>query len=419
MTEYRKKVEETVDYVNSLRNVESSNDLNKKVKKVAVILCGSRNGSSLMKAIVSKSKDLAYLAGEEEPYLILSKNGFPYNSDSDAIKTIDNKQHLLDCIFDELGVNTNDLSLEEMYHDWYNRLLLQLPLLSEERLSKVEELWNDVFSTYVNSLEKDDKFEWNHPNQIFLKKLFKGEQSFGYYDVIPENTPYIFGNVDRVKIEEPPYVIPGLKKRVTEEQLENVTLFFKTPQDCYRIGMFEELFPNAEIKYIHLSRGFAQTVNGLMDGWLSETGFFAHNMEAVGERLNIDGYTDKVEGGDRWWNFDLPPNWKDYKNSSLEEVCLNQWHSAHQSILDSGVDALRIKFEDFLDNSQETLDIITEYLGIDKIKVNKLPVIMATESPSCFRWKKRENVILELAKEPKVKELMERLGYSMDPDAWI
>lgn len=419
MTEYRKKVEETVDYVNSLRNVESSNDLNKKVKKVAVILCGSRNGSSLMKAIVSKSKDLAYLAGEEEPYLILSKNGFPYNSDSDSISTIDNKQHLLDCIFDEIGVNNNDLSLEEMYHDWYNRLLLQLPLLSEERLSKVEELWNDVFSTYVNNLEKDDKFEWNHPNQIFLKKLFKGEQSFGYYDVIPENTPYIFGNVDRVKIEEPPYVIPGLKRRVTEEQLEDVTLFFKTPQDCYRIGMFEELFPNAEIKYIHLSRGFAQTVNGLMDGWLSETGFFAHNMEAIGERLNIDGYTDKIEGGDRWWNFDLPPNWKDYKNSSLEEVCLNQWHSAHQSILDSGVDALRIKFEDFLDNSQETLDIITEYLGIDKIKVNKLPVIMATNAPSDYRWKKREDVINRLALKPKVKKLMAELGYSMDSETWI
>ena len=46
-----------------------------------------------------------------------------------------------------------------------------------------------------------------------------------------------------------------------------------------------------------------------MDGWLSETGFYAHNMDIVDERLNIEGYTSVVKGGDRWWNFDLPNNW--------------------------------------------------------------------------------------------------------------
>lgn len=416
-TGYRIKVENAIDQVNTLRKISDSGTLNEKVKKVAVILCGSRNGSSLLKAVVSGSQDLAYLAGEEEPYFILSKNGFPYNSNSDAIKQIDNKQHLLNCIFDELGINDIEPSLSQMKNDWHNRLLLQCPLLAQEELNDAPDLFSDTLWDYFHKNKM--KINWKEVNQIFLKKLYKGKQAFGYYDVVKENTPYISDDTYQMKIEEPPYVIPGFKSRLTEDDLETKTLFFKTPQDCYRIGMFEELFPNAEIKYVHLSRGFAQTVNGLMDGWLSETGFFAHNMDIVGERLNISGYSDKVNGGDRWWNFDLPENWMDYKNSSLEEVCLNQWHSAHRAILDSGVDTLRIKFEDFLEGGQETLDTLTDYLGISPIKAKKLPIIMATETPSDYRWYKRKEMIMKLADKPKVKKLMTELGYSMDPITWI
>ena len=121
MTNYRNYIERHIDEINMKRCVADSGNLNEKVKKVAVILCGSRNGSSLLKTVVSKSKDLAYLAGEEEPYFILSRNGFPYNSDSDAIKTIDNKQHLLNCIFDELGVNPNDYkpTIKQIKKDWW------------------------------------------------------------------------------------------------------------------------------------------------------------------------------------------------------------------------------------------------------------------------------------------------------------
>ena len=156
-----------------------------------------------------------------------------------------------------------------------------------------------------------------------------------------------------------------------------------------------------------------------MDGWLSETGFFAHNMNIIGEKLNIEGYTDKVKGGDVWWNFDLPSNWMEYKNKPLHEVCLNQWYSAHKTILDSGVNALRVKFEDFAIEPQKTLDSITDFLGINRVITEKLPLIMVTETPSDYRWYKREQVILELAKKPEVIQLMSDLGYSMDPKTWI
>lgn len=418
VNKYRNKNENAIDNVNKLRGVTDSGDKNLKVKKVAVILSGSRNGSSLLKSVLSESKDIAYLAGEEEPYIILSKNGFPYNSDSDEIKSLNNKQHLLDCMFDEIGTNSQDVNINDMCDTWYNRLMLQMPLIDKTR-EDIHELFSGVFSDYISDNNYNDVFVWEHVNQLFLKELFKISQSFGYYDVIPENTPYILDDVNRLKIEEPPYVIPSNTKPLSEDDLENKTLFFKTPQDCYRIGMFEELFPNAEIKYIHLTRGYAQTVNGLMDGWLSETGFFAHNMDIINERLNIKGYTDKMKGGDQWWNFDLPPNWKEYKDSSLGEVCLNQWHSAHTSIVESGVDAMRIKFEDFLENPQATLNKITNYLEIDKIKVNKLPIVMITHSPSPYRWFKRKDTILKLSDQSKVRKLMKELNYSMNSDTWI
>lgn len=416
MSNYRKKTEETIDFINKNRCVADSGNLNEKVKKVAVILCGSRNGSSLLKTVVSKSKDLAYLAGEEEPYFILSKNGFPYNSDSDSIRTIDNKQHLLDCIFDELGVNPNGKkpSLSQIQKDWWNRMFLQTPY--SEDFKNIGNMITEEMFTY---LFENNEFNWSEINQVFLNKFFKGQQGFGYYDVVPENTPFMIEGPNRFKIEETPYVIPGWKCALEESDFDNKWLFFKTPQDCYRIGMFEELFPNAEIKYIHLSRGFAQAVNGLMDGWLSETGFFAHNMDIIDERLNIKGYTDVVKGGDRWWNFDLPDNWRDYKNSSLEDVCLNQWYSAHKSILNSGVDALRIKFEDFLEDGQSTLNKITEYLDISPIKVKKLPVVMATSAPSQYRWHKRKEMIMKLSEQDKVKTMMKDLGYSMKSETWI
>jgi hypothetical protein len=413
---YRDYMHLCIERVNRLRDVKPTGNLNEKVKKVAVILCGSRNGSSLLKTIVSKSQDVAYLSGEEEPFYILTKNGFPWSSDSDAFNTIQNKQDLLDNIFDEMGVNTKDFDINQIIHNWKNRIPLQVPNIANKLVDEeIETIWK---SLETSTLSESD-YTYKELNQIFLKSFFHGKQDFGYYDVIPENTPFLLNDIDKPKIEEPPFVIPEQRRPITEKDCEEKTFIFKTPQDCYRIGIFEELFPNAEIKYIHLSRGFAQAVNGLMDGWLSETGFYAHNMDIIDERLNIEGYTGVTRGGDRWWNFDLPANWKEYKNKPLEEVCLNQWHEAHRTILESGVNALRIRFEDFTIKPQETLDRITDYLGIKRIMSKKLPLIMVTETPSDYRWHKRKEVIEKLAEQQKVKNLMNDLDYSMDPKTWI
>ena len=193
--------------------------------------------------------------------------------------------------------------------------------------------------------------------------------------------------------------------------------------------MFETLFPNAEIKYLHMTRGFAQSVNGLMDGWLHDKGFFAKNVSINRHVLNIEGYTDIKPYGDKWWKFDLPPNWKEFKDKPLHEVCANQWASAHEHILKlknnnvytdrDNTNYMQLKFEDFLNEPQKMMNDVTDFIGIKPISVANLPLVMITNKPRKYRWHKRKKEIRELAKQPRIKTLMNNLNYSMEESTWI
>ena len=181
----------------------------------------------------------------------------------------------------------------------------------------------------------------------------------------------------------------------------------------YRIGTWESLFPNAEIKYIHLTRGFAQTINGLMDGWQHPPGFHSYDMETAGCKLHIKGYKNS-----KWWKFDLPPNWKQTINLPLEQVCLNQWLQANRHILREAKQPLTIKFEDFLENPDKQLRKVSTYLGIKKISSAHLPKVMTTVNPKAYRWHKRKSLLLKLSRDNKVKFMMNKLNYSMNPKTW-
>ena len=156
-----------------------------------------------------------------------------------------------------------------------------------------------------------------------------------------------------------------------------------------------------------------------MDGWLSDTGFFAHDVTLNNIELNIKNYSDVKAYGKKWWKFDLPPNWQEYVNAPLHEVCLNQWRSAHTHILNSGKDMLHVRFEDFLTDPQQTVNKITEYLGIGQISADNLPIVMASEKPDKYRWLKRRALIDELSQRSDVKELMNNLTYKMEPESWV
>jgi hypothetical protein len=256
---------------------------------------------------------------------------------------------------------------------------------------------------------------------LILSAVFSDEPwRISYYD--GHATPGANLHFDEpLKIEEPPFVVPTLRRRpLARADVRDSVLLFKSPSDAYRIGMYEQLFPNAEVTYIHLTRGFAQSVNGLMDGWLYPLGFFSHDLSKISCELAIQGYSDRVPFGRKWWKFDLPHNWRKFTRAKLEEVCLNQWYSVHEAILQRGVCTLRVSFEDFIASPAAVLRRITDHLGLPAMALpSTLPIRMATEPPHSRRWHKRGPMLMDLSRRPEVREMMGLLGYPMDSDAWL
>jgi hypothetical protein len=373
-----------------------------------------------LKTALASHPDIASLEGEIEPFLALTKNGFGHTSESDAIHVLSNKSELADNIFDDLTIPSSECaSPEQLESKWRKRCLLQFPVLFSERAG-YQQLLQSLRESMME-LAAEDIREENESQNIILSKIFRREPwRISYYD--NQSSVGVSNCFDEaVKIEEPPFVVPRHYRRpFTKEDIGSKLLLFKTPPDAYRIGMYERIFPNANIKYIHLTRGYAQTVNGLIDGWLSPVGFFSHDLGRVGLRLDIQGYSDVVQFGSRWWKFDLPPNWRNFVNARLEDVCLNQWMSTHNAVHTSGVRALQIRFEDFLLAPASVAKSITDYLGVSEFAtLPALPVTMATDTPTVKRWKKRSDVLLQLGERKEVRDMMDQLGYKMNPETWL
>jgi hypothetical protein len=410
---------DALQVIKSRRGVPRS-ALGSKVRRVVVVLSASRGGSSLFKEALARHPLIASLDGELDPLLTLSGNGFSLNSDSDGIERLAHVDELASSVLDEVSFASAEmLDIRLLLRKWRNRLPLQFPshFLQASRYRRMEQ---SLEAALIRFDRGDRRSEVELQRQV-LSTVFDDEPwRIGCYDGHAPRDPGVWFD-EPLKIEEPPFVAPALRRRpLAAADLRDAVLLFKSPADAYRIGIYEQLFPNAEVSYIHLTRGFAQSVNGLMDGWLYPLGFFSHALGAVGCELAIPGYSDIVPFGRTWWKFDLPPNWRQFTRSRLEEVCLNQWYSAHQAILQSGVRTLRLSFEDFMANPAATMGRITDHLSLPAMTLpDALPIKMATEPPRSRRWHKRGPLLLDLGRRSEVREMMDLLGHSMEPDTWL
>jgi hypothetical protein len=395
-------------------------DLDAKVRRVAVVLCGSRGGSSLFKEALARHPLIASLDGELDPLLTLSGNGFNQNSDSDCLDAVANLSELAGSILDEISFASKELlDGDSLLRKWRNRLVLQFPsrFLDPEAYHRLER----SLQAALGRIDHGDRRGEADLQRLILSCVFSDEPwRISYYD--GNAAPGAGHHFDEaLKIEEPPFVMPALRRRPFESaDAHDAVLLFKSPSDAYRIGLYERLFPNAEVTYIHLTRGFAQSVNGLMDGWLYPLGFFSHDLSQVGCELGIRGYSDRVPFGRKWWKFDLPRNWRDFTRSTLAEVCLNQWITIHGAILQGGICSLRVSFEDFIASPASVLARVTDHLGLPGMAPpDALPVKMATDPPQPSRWRKRGAMLMELGRRPEVRDTMGLLGYSMDSRTWL
>lgn len=391
------ELRETINKINQRTKIIPSGSWNEKVKNVILLLGASRAGSTLIKEALIKSDKIAYLSGEEESWFLLTKNTFPFTTPT--INEIRNKQKLLDYLHHDFGINSDEIDKKHFSEKWRNRLLIQFPEISEENLKQIPFLIGKIF--------RAKKY-----NKSSIKQFLRNFDctKLGYYDLFrEENIPY----EEMTIIEQPPYIVPLYTRPLSEKDYKTKFFLFKCPQSSYRINIWKEIFPNAKIIYIHLTRGFAQSINGLIDGWMYKSGFHSYDISQKNMKLNINGYSSK-----KWWKFDLPPNWKELVNSRLEEVCLNQWYQANKYILKLDEEILKVKFEDFLLDPNKILEKITGYIGIPNVKIKRLPYVMVTKFPTAYRWHKRKNLILTLAQDKKVIKLMKELNYSMNQKEW-
>jgi len=391
------------------------------VKRVAVILTSSRSGSTLFKAALARHPDIASLDGEAEPFLALSGNGFGYDPDcsSDAVTRLRNVDALADDIFDGLRVpGERAAPMAELKERWRKRLLLQFPawFAAPPAYAQLQRALDEAL-LFIRSPDAPSERELQRAvlSAVFWREPWR----LDYYDGghgPGQRRPFS----EAAKIEEPPFVSPTVHARhFTEDDAAAKVLLFKTPSDAYRAGLYEQLFPNAQVRYLHLARSAAASVNGLMDGWLSPVGFHAHDMQRHGVTLGIGGYSEQCTDGHRWWKFDLPPNWRSYISAPLAEVCLNQWLSCHRHIIDSGVTALPVRFEHFLADPTGVLARSCEWLGLPPAPHSpELPVTMATEEPTPGRWRKRSDQLLPLVQRTEVEDMMHTLGYGRSPEQW-
>ena len=405
--------------IQSRRDVART-ELDSAVRRVLVVLCGSRGGSSLFKEALARHPRIASLDGELDPLLALSGNGFNQNSDSDSIETVANVPELVSSILDEISFpSAQILDTGPLLRKWKNRLALQFPshFLDAGAYRRLDE----SLQVALSQIDRGDRRSEADLQRLILSRIFIDEPwRIGYYD--GNATPRVGHHFDEsLKIEEPPFVMPTLRRRLfASSDARDSVLVFKSPSDAYRIGMYERLFPHAEVTYVHLTRGFAQSVNGLMDGWLYPLGFFSHDLSKVGCELGIRGYSDRVSFGRKWWKFDLPRNWRNFTRATLEDVCLNQWYSIHEAILQRGVCTLRVSFEDFVADPASVLKRVTDHLGLPAIALpGALPVKMATDPPQPRRWRKRGPLLMELSRRPEVRDMMGSLGYPMDSRTWL
>jgi hypothetical protein len=187
-----------------------------------------------------------------------------------------------------------------------------------------------------------------------------------------------------------PYVRPlPPRGRLTD------TLLLKAPYTVYRPGVLEGIFPGAEFNYVVLTRNPAATINGLIAGWRSP--FFHKHLTPHG-----------------WWKFDLPPGWTDYATAPVPERCWYQWHSSYERIAPRG--GTVVKFEGLLADAGRTVTDVCRALGIEPPPRRGLPLVMATEAPAPFRWRRRAAEILPLL--GRSRELINRLNYG-DESQWV
>ncbi|SFS97499.1 sulfotransferase [Halostagnicola kamekurae] len=361
-----------------------------------LIASAPRGGSSLLFDILRHHERTCSLDGEHDRWYALNGCSYP-RFESDAVpadfESFD-RDTLLTDLLAEVGATERSGDRTHRVDNTLVRLPLQFPDRElpyeqiREKLLEGAALRPILEELGISPLQYDDYAERD------AKRPFETET-----------------------IEDRPFVSShGHKRGLAADDFER-TLVLKASADAYRLPWIrEQLFPETDIKLVHLTRNPAASINGLYDGWRLNRGFQTHD---VGD-IDLEGYDGSL------WCYDLPPDW--VREGDLIDTCLLQWTRAHRHVLaarDAFEDVLRVRFEDVLTDTASVITEITEFANLGESallseNVESPNKVMTTKEPRRARWRDREDLIegtLERADETYT-EVVEELGYTEESE-WI
>ncbi len=404
------------------------------VRRVVAILASSRGGSSLLFHLLRSTGAFLSLPGEHTHLYKLHGLGLgaePDAHDGEVSVAADHDgfaQHVFrDCSVADAEALERP---EEFVGDVVRRLLGQWPALADH----VEQVW----TLAERALPTRDRWP-SFDQDAYLLDLIGLLRTAGhavnpwYYDLPAAAVEARFPGLARPTapppgvptiIEEPPFVVP---RPVTAPAPAGDArpLLLKASVDAYRADLLPKLFPDAEVRIVHLVRNPAAAINGLYDGWL-DRGFYSHDLTGRAT-LAIDGYSHLGWGRTRW-NFDLPPGWREVAAAPLAEVCAFQWRQAHAHALDAGRDWpgpwLQVHAEDVMAGGERRRAALAAILGLAGADPAELgstsdAPVMATTPPAPGRWRRRADVLAPALATAATAELAVALGYGAEPnDRW-
>ncbi len=400
-------------------------------RDVVVILASSRGGSSLLFDILRSTGAFLSLRGEHSTLYKLNGLGLPDDPDAHdgTIAPGGDPGGFLEALRAEVttGLIGRQPSVRPDAKTQAGAVLRTLAQQWPGCPFGVAEAWEIVYRAICRVTDRGYPSAEYLLLQVIRQLRDCGWQiDPGYYDIAPalvrEEFPELPRPVgppspDTKTLEAPPFLVPATAETLTEADLDR-PLLLKASLDAYRIPLLHEIFPTSRLRFIHLTRNPAAAINGLVDGWL-DRGFYSHNLSQAA-RLAIDGYSELGSWGSSWWNFDLPPGWRDLVNLPLPLVCAGQWLGAHSTILSNlpgaGVDVLQVRAEDVLqaDRRAGTVSRILQYCGVTPLVAPTARVVMATKPPLPGRWRERGELLGPVLADPEIRACSARLGYGQD-----
>ncbi|MEU7433851.1 sulfotransferase [Streptomyces sioyaensis] len=402
-----------------------------RIRRVVVVASSPRGGSSLLAEHLRSCPDLVHLPGETPPLLTLAgldpvqRNGSEVLTPEDAAAF---SGPLAEQLALELG-NPSETWDPETLSTWLlRRLSMQWPD-EEFPLDQVRRYMQSAASSTPPPSHADEFSGLVDFHLEFIAEVRKGHPSVNpyYYDIAASKVsgrfpdlPVPQGPPGSRLVEVPPFLIARPWRPAAPEDLERRTLVVKAPGCSYQIPFFQALFPNAQVRVLHLTRAPGPSVNGLISAW-HHRGFFSRRVSA---ELSITGYSDAYpDWGTSWWNFDCPPGWTDMVKEPLAGVCAFQWHSAHRAALQEaqagGHDVLRLRHEDFVgtpDQRRAATHALGEWLdlpgsAIDALTRTTIGPVSAVTAPNENRWLRKRDLIAPFLVSPEVHDVSAALGY--------